>query len=331
MAKNGGVRTDPPQLDAFIMDKALLDYEVSIDADCKLLTVGKPFAIEGYGIGLPQNSPLTSNLSAFISRYKSDGYMDMLHDKWYKVVPCGKRVFAVTETLQMGIRHFSGLFVLLCVGVTGALLTLAGEHAFYRLILPHIRRRQKLHYWLHTSQKIHRALNMTYEDAPSLPPPPPHGATATWTTEGSRPPQGQKDTKRVHFNLETLNSRKLMPRSGPEEEPGGGGEQGRPGVGPGGRPCENGGPAAPPPPAPTPPTSAQDRELEELQGKIEEFRAQLREALARRAELQTSLAKQKASVLPTAESPAPATNPTPHTDNCERSEIWYIQRSPVDQ
>lgn len=29
------------------MDKALLDYEVSIDADCKILTVGKPFAIEG--------------------------------------------------------------------------------------------------------------------------------------------------------------------------------------------------------------------------------------------------------------------------------------------
>lgn len=29
------------------MDKALLDYEVSIDAECKMLTVGKPFAIEG--------------------------------------------------------------------------------------------------------------------------------------------------------------------------------------------------------------------------------------------------------------------------------------------
>lgn len=29
------------------MDKALLDYEVSVDADCKLLTVGKPFAMEG--------------------------------------------------------------------------------------------------------------------------------------------------------------------------------------------------------------------------------------------------------------------------------------------
>lgn len=31
------------------MDKSLLDYEVSIDPDCKLLTVGKPFAIEGAG------------------------------------------------------------------------------------------------------------------------------------------------------------------------------------------------------------------------------------------------------------------------------------------
>lgn len=34
------------------MDKALLDYEVSIDADCKMLTVGKPFAIEGKWDGL---------------------------------------------------------------------------------------------------------------------------------------------------------------------------------------------------------------------------------------------------------------------------------------
>lgn len=59
---------------------------------------------------------------------------------------------SLCQTLQMGISHFSGLFVLLCVGVTGALLTLAGEHGFYRLVLPHIRRRQNLKYWLHTSQ-----------------------------------------------------------------------------------------------------------------------------------------------------------------------------------
>uniref|UniRef100_A0A8C6TS72 Glutamate receptor n=1 Tax=Neogobius melanostomus TaxID=47308 RepID=A0A8C6TS72_9GOBI len=159
------LKTDPPLLDAFIMDKALLEYEVSIDADCKLLTVGKPFAIEGYGIGLPQGSPLTRNVSEFVSRYKSDGFMDMLHDKWYKVVPCGKRVFAVTETLQMGIQHFSGLFVLLCMGVGGALLTLAGEHTFYHLVLPRLRRTNTLQYWLHTSQ-VREGGNMCSRNTP---------------------------------------------------------------------------------------------------------------------------------------------------------------------
>nr|XP_048707115.1 glutamate receptor ionotropic, NMDA 3A isoform X2 [Caretta caretta] len=98
------LKHDPEKLDAFIMDKALLDYEVSIDADCKLLTVGKPFAIEGYGIGLPPNSPLTSNISELISQYKSHGFMDVLHDKWYKVVPCGKRSFAVTERLHRALN-----------------------------------------------------------------------------------------------------------------------------------------------------------------------------------------------------------------------------------
>ncbi|KAF3702215.1 Glutamate receptor ionotropic, NMDA 3A [Channa argus] len=157
------LKADPQKLDAFIMDKALLDYEVSIDADCKTLTVGKPFAIEGYGIGLPQNSPLTSNISELVSQYKSDGFMDMLHDKWYKVVPCGKRSFAVTETLQMGIKHFSGLFVMLCVGVALSLLTTIAEHIVYKLVIPRVKE-PRLKYWLHTSQRLHRALNSVFMD-----------------------------------------------------------------------------------------------------------------------------------------------------------------------
>ncbi|XP_078144512.1 glutamate receptor ionotropic, NMDA 3A [Centroberyx gerrardi] len=157
------LKADPQKLDAFIMDKALLDYEVSIDADCKTLTVGKPFAIEGYGIGLPQNSPLTSNISELVSQYKSDGFMDTLHDKWYKVVPCGKRSFAVTETLQMGIKHFSGLFVMLCVGVALSLLTTIAEHIVYKLVIPRVKE-PRFKYWLHTSQRLHRALNSVFTD-----------------------------------------------------------------------------------------------------------------------------------------------------------------------
>ncbi|XP_076583013.1 glutamate receptor ionotropic, NMDA 3B [Chaetodon auriga] len=362
------LKTDPPQLDAFIMDKALLDYEVSIDADCKLATVGKPFAIEGYGIGLPQNSPLTSNISEFISRYKSEGYMDLLHDKWYKVVPCGNRVFAVTETLQMGISHFSGLFVLLCVGVGGALLTLAGEHGFYQLVLPHIRRRQNLKYWLHTSQKIHRALNMTYEDVkrqraekekscnlqksqppPGPPAPPAPGASAKWNNETSKDAgasaKDARDFKRVHFNLETLNTRRLLARIATSDTKGGGAKSegegpAKPRV-PNSKLCENGGPAAsfanlvlslpsascssssssaqpntaapspavvaPPPVAVAPPHPG---ELQELQEQIEQMREKLRTALARRAEIQTTLAKPVAMV---ANNSSPVTTSTTTT------------------
>lgn len=61
------------------------------------------------------------------------------------------------QTLQMGIQHFSGLFVLLCIGVGGALLTLAGEHTFYHLVIPRLRRSHTLQYWLHTSQ-VRKAL-----------------------------------------------------------------------------------------------------------------------------------------------------------------------------
>uniref|UniRef100_A0A3Q2E922 Glutamate receptor n=1 Tax=Cyprinodon variegatus TaxID=28743 RepID=A0A3Q2E922_CYPVA len=284
------LKTDPPQLDAFIMDKALLDYEVSIDADCKLATVGKPFAIEGYGIGLPQNSPLSSNISEFISRYKSEGYMDLLHDKWYKVVPCGNRVFAVTETLQMGISHFSGLFVLLCVGVSGALLTLAGEHGFYRLVLPHIRRRQNLKYWLHTSQKIHRALNMTYEDVKKQRAE--KEKRLVWQ-DGPAAPDA-RDFKRVHFSLETLNTR--PPPSVAKAPP---------------LSAVTAPPVSTTPSIPAPP---QPGELQELQEQIEQMREKLRVALARRAEIQTTLAKpQRGTKKNHCPPQAPPTVPRPGT------------------
>ncbi|KAM4884192.1 glutamate receptor ionotropic, NMDA 3B [Sylvia borin] len=262
------LKTEPAKLNAFIMDKSLLDYEVSIDSDCKLLTVGKPFAIEGYGIGLPQNSPLTSNVSEFISRYKSSGFIDLLHDKWYKMVPCGKRVFAVTETLQMGIYHFSGLFVLLCIGLSGSLLTSLGEHVFYRLVLPRIRRKKKFNYWLHTSQKIHRALNMGTEERKSQQlkleqrcEPQPRSAPAAaqpWSAL-------RKEARRVRFQLD---------KARPEAE----GSPRHPGNGRPPQPLDR---------------AAGENELRELEEKIQEMRDQLRAALLRKSELVSVLGTTK--------------------------------------
>lgn len=66
---------------------------------------------------------------------------------WRDYVPA-----SCPQTLQMGVYHFSGLFVLLCLGLGSALLSSLGEHVFYHLALPRIRRGNKLQYWLHTSQ-----------------------------------------------------------------------------------------------------------------------------------------------------------------------------------
>ncbi|XP_062452131.1 glutamate receptor ionotropic, NMDA 3B [Rhea pennata] len=274
------LKTEPPKLNAFIMDKSLLDYEVSIDSDCKLLTVGKPFAIEGYGIGLPQNSPLTSNISEFISRYKSAGFIDLLHDKWYKMVPCGKRVFAVTETLQMGIYHFSGLFVLLCIGLCGSLLTSLGEHIFYRLILPHIKRKKKFNYWLHTSQKIHRALNTGTEEQKnqklSL-------EKRSNIQQSQAPAMGQpwhslrKEARRVHFQLEQAPEREgpvWLRTNGRAPQPGD--------------------------------REASETELRALDAKIEAIRDQLQAALVRKSELVAALGPAGSSQALPSQPAAPA-------------------------
>ncbi|XP_047387317.1 glutamate receptor ionotropic, NMDA 3B [Sciurus carolinensis] len=271
--------SEPPKLNAFIMDKSLLDYEVSIDADCKLLTVGKPFAIEGYGIGLPQNSPLTSNLSEFISRYKSSGFIDLLHAKWYKMVPCGKRVFAVTETLQMGIYHFSGLFVLLCLGLGSALLSSLCEHVFFRLVLPRIRRGSRLQYWLHTSQKIHRALNTERREGQRerLDPEPSGAGKQEQDTSAYHEGPGRwkrvrravGKERRVRFLLEPGVA---AAQEAAEAEPGT--PEGPVWM------CSNG-----PPPTAMPVASPRAGELEELERHIEGVRERLRQALVRRGEL----------------------------------------------
>lgn len=68
------------------------------------------------------------------------------------------------------------------------------------------------------------------------------------------------------------------------------------------RVCENGGPTS----SVRSSSPSRDGELEELQVKIEEIRGHLKAALARRAELQTTLAKERAAVA-TATAVAPPT------------------------
>lgn len=53
----------------------------------------------------------------------------------------------------MGIKHFSGLFVMLCVGVALSLLTTLAELIVYKLVIPRVKE-PRFKYWLHTSQVL---------------------------------------------------------------------------------------------------------------------------------------------------------------------------------
>ncbi|XP_075596798.1 glutamate receptor ionotropic, NMDA 3A isoform X2 [Balearica regulorum gibbericeps] len=92
-------------------------------------------------------STYTANLAAVMVGEKIYEELSGIHDP---------------KTLQMGIKHFSGLFVMLCIGFGLSILTTIGEHIVYRLVLPRIKKKSKMKYWLHTSQRLHRALNSSF-------------------------------------------------------------------------------------------------------------------------------------------------------------------------
>ena len=45
-------RSKEDNLDVFIYDSPVIDYRMANDPDCSLVSVGKPFGEEGYGIGV---------------------------------------------------------------------------------------------------------------------------------------------------------------------------------------------------------------------------------------------------------------------------------------
>lgn len=159
-------------------------------------------------------------------------------------------------------------------------------------------------------------------------PPPPSPPTSVDASAGDggggggcSSPSHEPKEKRVHFDLETLHSYRL--RTHTASVRGRPGMVGRPGLGLGGLGLglgnlgrfssppsislhANGGPVSTlastglvlsPLGSRASQTSMWEGELQDLQGKIETFRTQLREALARRAEIQTSLERERSGLV----------------------------------
>lgn len=163
------------------------------------------------------------------------------------------------------------------------------------------------------------SLHRKQQQPPSPSPPPSADALAAAAETGAASPSHEPKEKRVHFDLQTLHSYRL--RTHTASVRGRPGMVGRPGLGLGGFGLENLGRFSSPPPPMSmhvnggpvstlastglvlsplgsrEQTSMWEGELQDLQGKIEMYRSHLREALARRAEIQTSLERERSGLV----------------------------------
>ncbi|XP_077981410.1 glutamate receptor ionotropic, NMDA 3B-like [Glandiceps talaboti] len=150
-------------LDAFIYDSPVIEYRMANDPHCRLISVGKTFGEEGYGIGLPKGSPLKDALSIFILEYETDGYLEELQKKWFGTMTCYKESNIQTADIgdhKVRLAHVAGLFLMLLMGFGIGFLILLLEHLVYKYGIPklHLHAEHKRN-WLVLSQRLHRAVN----------------------------------------------------------------------------------------------------------------------------------------------------------------------------
>ena len=58
---------------------------------------------------------LQDSISAVIAKYSSNGYMDILQEKWYGALPCFKLATDMAQPRPLGVAAVAGLYSVLCV------------------------------------------------------------------------------------------------------------------------------------------------------------------------------------------------------------------------
>ncbi|XP_060529353.1 uncharacterized protein LOC132703854 [Cylas formicarius] len=162
--EDGVKRLKNGSLDILIADTPILDYYRATDHGCKLQKIGDTINEDTYAIGMTKGFPLKDSISAVIAKYSSNGYMDILQEKWYGGLPCFKLANDIAQPRPLGVAAVTGVFILLGVGIAMGLLILLIEHLFFRYTLPLLRDKPKGSIWrsrniMFFSQKLYRFIN----------------------------------------------------------------------------------------------------------------------------------------------------------------------------
>lgn len=114
-------------------DKPYLEYLISMQMNCSLRLVGKPFGVSGYGIALPKNSPLTTSISQAILALQEKNVLSRLWNKW-AVRKCVNREEFHILPESMTLDNVSGLFIVLAsaVVVSGILVAIENVALHFR-------------------------------------------------------------------------------------------------------------------------------------------------------------------------------------------------------
>ncbi|XP_037926578.1 uncharacterized protein LOC119661346 isoform X2 [Hermetia illucens] len=151
-------------LDLIMGDTPILDYYRATDHGCNLQRIGDNFVEDTYAIGMTKGFPLKDSISALIAKYSSNGYLDILTEKWYGGLPCFKLDNDIVQPRPLGVAAVAGVFLLLGLGIVLGLLILIFEHLFYKYTLPILRHKPKGTVWksrniMFFSQKLYRFIN----------------------------------------------------------------------------------------------------------------------------------------------------------------------------
>ncbi|XP_052790381.1 glutamate receptor ionotropic, NMDA 2B-like [Mya arenaria] len=120
------------EIDAFIYDATVLEYNAGKDTECDLLTVGKWYAMTGYGVGFPKNSPHVDEVNKIILDLQRNGELDRLQKFWLAGACHAKKDKKDKASREIGIPNFTSAFILLATGVTLATILMLLEHCYFK-------------------------------------------------------------------------------------------------------------------------------------------------------------------------------------------------------